>query len=93
MSEERFTRLALYPERHEAFLLGYPLYLTETEYAIVAFLSSLNGGSASRGTICELCGEESFNIHICNINKKATELSGRKLIVFDGKNYKITENI
>ena len=67
-------------------LLGYPLSLSETEYGI---LLSICREHPSPLSIDSLVAEHSLStngvaVHICNLNKKAARISGRRLIVFDG---------
>lgn len=75
--------------KDQVFYLGYPLELTDTEFAIVRLLTRL-GGNALRGEIISrLCSSSTnaacVSIHICNINKKAKSIGGRALIKNDLK--------
>lgn len=89
--------LEVYSYRHlftgctkdQVFYLGYPLELTESEFAILRLLTRL-GGDAMRGEvisrICSSRGDsDSAALHICSINKKARAVGGRSLIKNDLK--------
>jgi len=82
----------IHAERKVSFL-GYKINLTDSEYAIVAYLAGKGERGASRVELCELSGSSSLNVHICNINKKFGSVSGRKFIIFGNKTYKINDNM
>ena len=78
-------------DEKETFLLGYPLKLTPTERRFLLFIAQNEFASAddlipllrtdaSRGNIA---------VHICEINKKAHLISGRKLVLFEAGQYKL----
>ncbi len=89
----------LYGDGETAFLLGYKLHLTKTEYLILSALSS-DKAPLSRTDLENTCfedlgtGKTTIAVHIFNINKKAKAISGRRLVVTDksGK-YKLVEDI
>ena len=73
----------------EVYLIGYKLKLSPTERAILYEIANNKGASiedllpllsdgVSRGNIA---------VHINSINKKAENISRRKLILFDGEKY------
>ena len=82
-----FGCLRLSPSDTEAWLLGYPLRLTKSEHKILLLLSSEPERSFSADCILRIAFPFSFDlsknqlaVHICNINKKARRITGRKLI-------------
>ena len=77
---------------HTARLLGYPLRLTKNEYKILLLLLC-EKRIFSADEILDLAFPFSENasknqlaVHVCNINKKATLISGRRLIINPHKN-------
>ncbi len=89
----------LYGDGKTAFLLGYKLVLTNTEYLILSVVSS-SESPISRSEIENACfenlgtGRTTVAVHISNINKKARRISGRRLVVTDKKgDYMISETI
>jgi DNA-binding response OmpR family regulator len=76
-----------------AFLLGYPLRLTKSEYKILLLLASYPEKAFQSADIVRLAfpfspdvSKNHLAVHVCNINKKAEKISGRKLIVNPHKN-------
>ena len=74
-------------------LCNYRVELTQSEYSIVSYLASRSDW-AERAELSLVTGikESSIPVHIANINKKASLVSGRKLI--EGKRsgeYRISE--
>ena len=73
-------------ERGYAVLLGYIMRLTKTEFAILKYINSSDGRYVSAQDIIENVSAGraltvgSVAVHICNINKQATKIRGRKLI-------------
>lgn len=78
-------------DEEQAYLLGFPLKLTPTEHRFLLFIAQNSFASAndlipllrtnaSRGNI---------SVHICEINKKAYAISGRKLVMFESGYYHI----
>ena len=80
-------------DENESFLLGFPLKLTPTERRIL--LTIAQSGNASTDDLIRLLSSgvtrENVTVHICSINKKAHAISGRKLILFGNRQYKINE--
>ncbi len=78
----------LYGDGETAFLLGYKLCLTRTEYLILSALVS-SEAPLSKNELENTCFEElgtgrsTIAVHIFNINKKAKSISGRRLVVTD----------
>ena len=77
----------------ESFLLGFPLKLTPSERRIL--LAIAQTGSASANDLIRLLpanvSRGNITVHISSINKKAHWISGRKLILFSDRHYKINE--
>lgn len=80
--------LKITPDRKESLLLGYKLSLTKNEHKILNLLSKYPQKSFSQDEILFLAFpfDERFSknqiaVHICNVNKKARMISGRKLIL------------
>lgn len=76
-------------------LLGYPLRLSPSERKLLVYiaenggadidsLSSLLGSGVKRGNVA---------VHINSINKKAFDISGRKLILFEDSQYNINPHM
>ena len=93
MSQALYQRLWLDPDNREVFLLGYPLRLTNTEYALLLCIASSEDAGVSHDTLSEICDQSSITTHLSNINQKASELSDRRLIVYIDQKYKIHENM
>ena len=77
----------------DVILLGYRLKLTPAEYKIITLIAE----NERLGTdeLCLALGENitkgNVAVHICSINKKAAQISSRKLIEFKCKCYYFNE--
>lgn len=76
-----------------ACLLGYPLRLTKNEHNILLLLlSDRKRIFSSEEILCLIfpfsskTSKNQLAVHVCNINKKAMAISGRRLIVNPHKN-------
>ena len=76
-----------------ALLLGYPLRLTPNEHKILLILSNERDRTFSYEELLALAfpfktsiTKNQLAVHVCNINKKASEISGRQLIQNPHKN-------
>ena len=74
---------------NEVYLIGYKLKLSPTERAILESIAK--SGSASIEDLLPLLSDGvsrgNIAVHINSINKKAENISGRKLILFDNGKY------
>ena len=104
--DRRFSRprkreelLYLKDDGKRVFLLGYTIELTRTEYIILEALLGADDPISCRELVERYIGadkskESSIAVHICNINKKAWQISKRQLIVsIRSKGYIISEDI
>lgn len=70
--------------KSDVFYLGYPLSLTDTEFAILRILTVSCGNTLSPKEISNYCAlsgsEKSITLHIHNINRKARDIGGRNLV-------------
>ena len=77
----------------DVLLLGYRLELTPAERKIVTLIAE--NGRIGTGGLCSALGGNitrgNVAVHICSINKKAAEISGRKLIGFGSRCYYFNE--
>ena len=75
----------------EAYLIGYKLKLSPTERAILLEIADKNGASIEDllPLLSEGVSRGNIAVHINSINKKATNISGRKLILFEDGKYVI----
>jgi len=75
----------------KSFLLGFPLKLTPTERRIL--LSIAENDSVSADELIPLLktnvSRTNISVHICEINRKAYSISGRKLVLFEAGSYKL----
>ena len=83
-----FSKLKILPLNRSAALLGYPLKLTPNEYRILILLLSDPSRPFSTDDISRFAfsldqnaSKNQIAVHICNINKKASLISGRALII------------
>lgn len=76
---------------NEVFLIGYKLKLSPTERTLLCEIA--NNKSASIEELLPLLSNGvsrgNIAVHINSINKKATNISGRKLILFEDGKYVI----
>lgn len=91
-------RLYISHNRNDSRLLGYMLELTSSEHRILLLLASFPNCIFSTDEICKLCfggaKASSIKVHVCNINKKAKALSGRKLInSYRPQSYSLNRNM
>ena len=85
-----YERLTLGSARRKAEFLGYDLSLSEKEYYILRFIVHENGAPVSRRQLSYWMHGMTNNcmsVHVSNINKKAYEISGRKLVMFAEDSY------
>ncbi len=90
----RYGHLLIDEERGKAYLLGYDMCLTPTEYKVLCEIA--RGGKMSLDLLMELCelkksGRGNIPVHVCAINKKAQNIAGRKLVLYGEHNYYINE--
>ncbi len=89
-------RFLCYEKKTNSFLLlGYPLLLSPTESYILKqilqhgaqdaqTLSVGNRGTLTRGAVA---------VHICSINRKASQISDRKLVEFRNNAYRLSSRM
>ena len=70
-------------------LLGYPISLSKTDYIIVKLLVAAEGKAIDSEAIAEILkvSKNCLSAHICTINKKAFDLTNRKLIIHTNRGY------
>lgn len=93
MAESSYRKLTVSPQSREIVLLGYAVKLTKSEHAILMSLMESDEEGVEIAGLRESIGTSSVSVHVCNINRKARELSGRSLIVYANKRYKINKNM
>lgn len=95
--EEASSSLELGDRGEDTLLLGYRMPLTPAEHRVLCLLASDTEHSLTRRDISELSldgGAASVNVHVCSINKKASLISDRKLIIIDEKGeYRLNKNL
>ncbi len=78
-------------DRNETFLLGYRLKLSSTEQKLLYEIAQ--GGRSGVEDLLPLLnagvGRGNVAVHINSINKKAENISGRKLIIHEDSQYKL----
>ena len=79
--------LSLDTEAASAFLLGYPLPLSPTEFAILSAIIENMPISAKEISEALKISRKSVAVHVCNINKKALDISARYLIISQSYSY------
>ena len=95
MSVCRYKYLSVDEEEREVYYLGYRLALTKSEMRLLcAILNS--GDGIEKSEFCDVASvrrgsDGAMKTHICNINKKAVAIGGRKLILCDDGRYRINE--
>ena len=81
-------------EKKKAYLLGYDMCLTPTEYKVLCGI--ISEGRISIDGLMALCsikkrGRGNISVHVCSINRKAQNIAERKLILYENYNYYINE--
>ena len=75
--------------KNDVFYLGYPLRLTDTEFAILRILARACGNTLSAKTISNFCllsgSAQNVSAHISHINEKGKNISDRILVKNDKK--------
>ena len=90
MIRTAYKKFILNPELHTLSLLGYKIQLTDSEQAVLTLIMSLDG--VTHSDLSRLCGS-SDTTHVCNINRKCREISGRNLIICSCGSYKINPDL
>ncbi len=79
--------LSLDPETHQVWVLGQPVHLTRTEYAILKFFMQNPSQVITKAAMLERlsvetpdCVESSLKVHISNLRKKLREKGGKDYI-------------
>ena len=80
-------------ERRTVCLGGYPLPLTDSEFAVVYLIHSSDKSNASVCELTRLFSRSSLSTHVCNINKKSARLSGRELIERHENSYRFCRHL
>ena len=87
--------LVLYESQGADRLLGFPLHLTPTERKLLVAIAK--NGTADIDHLCSLLpmgvSRGNVAVHINSINRKAEQISSRKLIVFSNNAYAISEKM
>ena len=95
-------QLAISPDKNKTYLIGYRLKLTKTEHKILLLLSSNADRSFSAAGISHLISPISekpmsannLAVHVFGINKKASLITGRPLILNSRKEgYRLSREI
>lgn len=89
-------RLQIGNNRKDVLYLGYRLKLTECEYKIITAIAANESLTAEElALVIGLIPSQKSNVavHVCSINKKASLIGGRKLIVFLDSRYRFCENM
>ena len=95
-------KLSISSDRRNTYLLGYKLSLTRTEHKILLLLASNQDNAFSASCISRLIAPfqsssmsaNNIAVHVCAINKKASFITGRRLILNTHKNgYTLTDEI
>lgn len=78
-------------ENETSYLLGYELKLSPTEQRLLRAIAKAEGTSHEELLKLLASGVKRGNVsvHISSINKKASKISGRKLVILDNSGYKI----
>ena len=85
-----YGRLVLGGNTRCVDFLAYPLKLSDKEYSLLRFIVLENGGPVIRRQLSYWMRGMSNNcmsVHFSSINKKAYEISGRKLVMFEEDAY------
>lgn len=79
-----YKQLTVGSSRNNVFYLGYPLALTNSEFAILRLLAKFQGNNLTAEIIADYCAlsgsTKSVSLHIFNINSKAKQIGRRTLI-------------
>ena len=82
-----YNHLAIDSQNEMAYYLGYTLTLTRAEYGLLLSLIKSEDGTAPDGfTLADgmtAIPKSSVKVHVCNVNKKAEAIGGRRLVVWD----------
>jgi hypothetical protein len=75
--------------KDETFLIGYKLKLSPTERTLLLEIAEKEGASIDELFLLLSSGVSRGNVavHINSINKKASAISGRKLVLFENDRY------
>lgn len=78
----------------DAYLLGYPMGLTPTEFRVLGEIARAE--SIDADTLAQMCGlaarsRGNISVHICSINRKAEIIGKRKLILCKSSRYSLNE--
>ena len=89
-------RFLCYDREADAFhLVGYPLSLSPIEHRLL--LAILENGSQGFEALCALTdpplSHGSVSVHIHGINRKATKVSGRRLVEFRDGSYRLARDM
>ena len=76
---------------NEVYLLGYKLKLSPTERMLLCEILQKSGASIEElhHLLTDGVSQGNIAVHINSINKKATNISGRKLVLFENGKYVI----
>ena len=81
-------RLHLIYKTRLLFLRGFPIRLTDSEFAIVYLITQSGEEGVSVDELLKLFSRSTMTTHVCNINKKAVNTSGIRLIERNGNHYR-----
>ncbi len=72
------------PDSGESVLLGYPLVLSALEFKLLKAIALAYPKAVSRDDLCHEhnISQNSLAVHISSINKKAAQISERRLVLF-----------
>ena len=96
--QKAYEKLHIDAESESVLILGYRVHLTASEYAVLCAIAKDSGITTERLLFECFEGKDlktvNIAVHVYNINKKAHEITGRRLITGNRKSgYKIVENI
>ena len=94
-----YKHLKIDTESAAAYLIGYRLPLTPSEFKILEILSQSVVSSGKGMTTAELINRytdrplmsSNVTVHVCSINKKARAIGARKLITYSYGRYYLNE--
>ena len=89
-----FRYLRIDEDEKRAYLLGYDMCLTPTEFNILCAVAF--EGGLGIDVIIGKCGlsdnvRGNVSVHVCGINRKAEKIGKRKLILYKDSKYYINE--